>query len=479
MTGTPLWTSVDAARATAGGCDNPWTCSGIASDSRRIQMGDLFIALDGPNFDGHDFVAAALSSGATAAMVSRRPDGVADDAPLLLVDHVLAALGRLGEAGRERATARVVALTGSVGKTSTKETLKIILEPQGPVFASPASFNNHWGVPLSLAALPPAADYALIEVGMNHPGEISPLSRMIRPHIALVTTVEPVHLEYFESVTAIADAKAEIFDGMGDGGVAVLNYDNPYQKRLATAARARNVCRIVCFGIHPHATIRLIGSSASAGGSRVTVEADGRMIEFLLGAPGRHWVSIAVAALATVHALDGDVARAADRLADVRPLPGRGERHEIAVEGGVFTLIDDSYNANPTSMRAALEVLAETAVGPGGRRIAVLGDMLELGAEGPALHAALAEPLARHPIDLVFTVGGAMAVLRDALPAAQRAGHAAQSSDMVAPVAAAVGSGDVVMVKGSLGTRMAPIVAALHACKAKLAPRAAGNGWGG
>ena len=479
MTGALLWTSDDAARATGGRCATSWACTGIASDSRRIHQDDLFIALDGPNFDGHDFVAAALQGGAAAAMVSRRPDGVADDAPLLLVDDVLAALGRLGEAGRARATAKVVALTGSVGKTSTKETLRHMLEGQGAVFASPASFNNHWGVPLSLAALPPDADYAVIEVGMNHPGEISPLSRQVRPDVALVTTVEPVHLEYFASVSDIADAKAEIFDGMGHGGVAVLNYDNPYQKRLAAAARARNVSRIVCFGVHPHATVRLVGSTATKSGSRVAVEVDGRTIEFELGAPGRHWVAIAVAALATVHAVDGDVARAAERLAGVRPLPGRGERHEIVVEGGAFTLIDESYNANPTSMRAALEVLGGAAVGDGGRRIAVLGDMLELGEEGSVLHAALAEPVTRNAIDMVFTVGPLMAGLRDALPAALRAGHAAVSGDMVAPLTAAVGPGDVVMVKGSLGTRMAPLVAALHVCKAKPAPRAAGNGWGG
>jgi len=478
MTGTSLWTSDDAARATGGRCDTPWTCTGIASDSRRVGHGDLFIALSGPSFDGHDFVAAALQDGAAAAMVSHRPDGLAADAPLLVVDDVLAALSRLGEAGRARATAKVVALTGSVGKTSTKETLKHVLETQGAVFASPASFNNHWGVPLSLAALPPEVDYAIIEIGMNHPGEISPLSRMVRPDVALVTTVEAVHLEFFDSVSDIADAKAEIFDGMGHGGIAVLNYDNPYQKRLSSAARANNVCRIVCFGVHPHATVRLIDSTPTDTGSQVAVEVEGRPIEFQLAAPGAHWVTIAVATLATVHALGADVARAAARMTHVKPLPGRGQRHEIAVEGGVFTLIDESYNGNPTSMRAAIEVLALTPVKDGGRRIAVLGDMLELGDEGPALHAALADTLARKSISLVYTVGANMAHLGDALPAALRAGHAAKSDDLIAPLAAAIGPGDVIMVKGSLGTRMAPIVAALHACKAKPAPRAAGNGWG-
>jgi UDP-N-acetylmuramoyl-tripeptide--D-alanyl-D-alanine ligase len=388
----------------------------------------------------------------------------------------MAALNRLGEAGRERSRARIVALTGSVGKTSTKEALKLALSAQGATYASPASFNNQWGVPLSLAGLPADADYAILEIGMNHAGEISPLARLIRPDIALVTTVEAVHLEYFDSLTAIADAKAEVFDGMGEGGIAVLNYDNPFHKRLATAARARGVCKIICFGVHPHATARLIGATPRDDGSTVEAEVGGAALRFEIGAPGRHWVTIAMATLATVHALGADVARAAQSLADVRPLPGRGAQHVIAVEGGAFTLIDESYNANPASVRAAIELLAAAPVGAGGRRIAVLGDMRELGEEGPPLHAALAEPLVRAGIDMVFTVGRNMAHLRDALPAAQRAGHAVDSDDMVTPVAAAIAAGDVVMVKGSLGTRMAPIVAGLHACKAKPAPRAAGNG---
>ena len=436
----------------------------------------MFVALAGPTFDGHDFVADALAAGAAAAMVDRQPGGVAGDAPLLRVDDVMAALNRLGAAGRERSRARIVALTGSVGKTSTKAALERVLSAQGAAYASPASFNNQWGVPLSLAGLPADADYAILEIGMNHAGEISPLAKLIRPGIALVTTVEAVHLEYFDSVATIADAKAEVFDGMGEGGIAVLNYDNPFHKRLATAARARGVCRIICFGVHPHATARLIEATPRGDGSTVEAEVDGAALRFEIGAPGRHWVTIAMATLATVHALGADVARAAESLAGVRPLAGRGAQHVIAAGDGAFTLIDESYNANPVSMRAAIELLAMAPAGAGGRRIAVLGDMRELGEEGPALHAALAEPLVRAGVDLVFTVGRNMAHLRDALPAALRAGHAVATDDMVAPVAAALAAGDVVMVKGSLGTRMAPIVAGLHAGAAKPASRAAGNG---
>ena len=476
MTGAPLWTSADAARATGGNCPAAWSCTGIASDSRHVAEGDLFVALAGPNFDGHDFVADALAAGAAAALVDHRPGGVAGDGSLLLVDNVMAALTRLGEAGRARSRARVVALTGSVGKTSTKQALALALSAQGAAYASPASFNNQWGVPLSLAGLPADTDYAILEVGMNHAGEISPLAQLIRPGIALVTTVEPVHLEFFDSVSAIADAKAEVFDGMGEGGIAVLNYDNPYQKRLAAAARARGVCEIIYFGAHPHATARLLEATPHDHGSTVEAKVGSAALRFEVGAPGRHWVTIAMATLATVHALGADVARAAESLADVRPLPGRGAQHVIAVDGGAFTLIDESYNANPVSVRAAIELLAGAPVGPGGRRIAVLGDMLELGEEGPALHAGLADPLVRAGIDMVFTVGRNMAHLRDALPAALRAGHAVAANDMVVPVAAAVAAGDVVMVKGSLGTCMAPIVAGLHACRAMPAPRAAGNG---
>ncbi|MFQ5959038.1 MAG: UDP-N-acetylmuramoylalanyl-D-glutamyl-2,6-diaminopimelate--D-alanyl-D-alanine ligase [Alphaproteobacteria bacterium] len=476
MSAAPLWTAAEAAKATGGRATTEWSCTGISSDSRKVERGDLFVALKGPNHDAHEFVADAFERGAAAALISSLPDRVAADAPVLFVDDVLAGLNRLAHAAREHSPAKVIAVTGSVGKTGTKETLKLALSLQGETFASPASFNNRWGVPLSLAALPRDARYGVFEIGMNHPGEIAPLARMVRPDVGVVTNVEGVHLEFFRSVEAVADAKAELFEGMGDGDVAVLNRDSPFYDRLAGAARARGVGTIVSFGADPSATVRLADCTRGPEGSEASVVIAGETFSFEIGAPGRHWVTIGLSVLAAVLAAGADVAMAAASLMDVRPLPGRGARHRVALDGDAFTLIDESYNANPASMRAAIENLGITPPAEGGRRIAVLGDMLELGSQASALHAGLAEPLAEANVDLVFTVGPNMARLRDALPAAMRAGHAERSDDVVAPVVAAVGRGDVVMVKGSLGSRMAPVVAALKARERAPESRAAGNG---
>ena len=476
MNAKPLWTSADAQAATGGGVTIAWRCDGISSDSRKIAPGDLYIALTGPKFDGHDFVADALAKGAAAAMVERHPEGVPEDAPLLIVDDIPEALNRLAEAARARAKGCIIAITGSVGKTSTKEALAHVLRAQAPTYANPASFNNHWGVPLSLAALPADADYGIFEIGMNHAGEISALSKLVRPHAALVTTVEEVHLENFDSVAAIAEAKAEIFDGIVEGGVAILNYDNPYRLQLAEAARNRGLRAkndIICFGVHPHATLRLVDETLGDKGGVGVIEKGGEKITYRIGAPGRHWVLIGLAVLSTVYAVGANVHQAACDLSAVKPLPGRGKRYEIEVGDGVFTLIDESYNANPVSMLAAISLLATAAPKPGGRRIAVLGDMLELGRDSPDMHAALADSLVRAEIDLVFTIGDQMARLRDALPRAMRAGHGARSADMAIPASAAVRDGDVVMVKGSLGVAMATIIAALHGRASNTAPLAA------
>ncbi|MEE8532048.1 MAG: UDP-N-acetylmuramoylalanyl-D-glutamyl-2,6-diaminopimelate--D-alanyl-D-alanine ligase [Alphaproteobacteria bacterium] len=476
MNAAPLWTAAEAAKATGGRATGDWTCAGICSDSRKVAGGDLFVALKGPNHDAHEYVADAFERGAAAALISSLPDRVTADAPLLFVDDVLAGLNRLAHAARERSPAKIFAVTGSVGKTGTKETLKLALSLQGKIFASPASFNNEWGVPLSLAALPRDARYGVFEIGMNHPGEIAPLARMVRPQVGVITNVEGVHLAFFPSVEAVCDAKTELFEGMGEGDVAVLNRDNPFYDRLAEAARRRGVGTIVSFGAHPAATVRLADCTLGAEHSEAAVAVAGETLACAIGAPGRHWVTIGLTVLAAVHAAGGDVAAAAARLTDVKPLPGRGARHRVALDGDGFTLIDESYNANPVSMRAAIENLGATPPSAGGRRIAVLGDMLELGTQAPALHAGLAGPLSAANADLVFTVGPNMAHLRDALPAATRAGHAERSDDIVAPVVAAVGAGDVVMVKGSLGIRMAPVVVALKQRDGAPESRAAGNG---
>ncbi len=478
--GAPLWTSAEAVAATGGRGAAAWACSGVSADSRNVEAGDLFVAIEGPNADGHDFVADALAAGAVAALVGHHPEGVAEDAPLLVVDDTMAALEKLARAARERAQARVIAVTGSVGKTGTKEALRLLLSAAGPSFANPASFNNQWGVPLSLAALPRAACFGVFEIGMNHAGEIAPLTGLVRPDVAVVTNVEPVHTEFFASLEAICDAKAEIFEGMGAGGTAVLNRDNRFYDRLVIAADACGVTKVVSFGEHADATLRLVDAEIATEHSDVTVALDGARIVYRLGAPGRHWVTTSLAALAAVHAAGADAATLAPGLAELRPLAGRGARERITLDGDGFTLIDESYNANPASMRAAIALLGGTPPGESGRRIAVLGDMRELGEAAPEQHVTLADALIGARVDQVFTVGQHMAQLRDVLPAGMRAGHAENPDHIAMPVAAVVRSGDVVLVKGSRGGGVRPamrvIIDALRARDGEPSPRAAGSG---
>ncbi len=458
---TALWTSTDADTATGGQSTRVWQASGISIDSRTLERGDLFVALAGPRVDGHDFLGDAFARGASAAVVHRRPPGSDNELPLLIVHDTMAALDDLGAAARKRSGARVVAITGSVGKTGTKEALRQALSRLGPTHASAGSLNNQWGVPLSLARLPKDARYAVFELGMNHPGEIAALSRLVQPEVALITTVEPAHLGFFPSVAAIADAKAEIFQGMDVTGAAVLNRDNEWFDRLDVAARAAGLSRILSFGAHAEATIRLIDCHLHATASAVTVSLDGDIIDYCIASPGRHWVMNSLGVLGAVRALGGDVVAATAAFAQMKPLAGRGRRHRIAVAKGEADLIDESYNASPASMRAAIAVLGGSEPGPGGRRIAILGDMLEMGEQAPALHAALAEPLTAAKIDLVFTVGSEMAALDRALPKAMRGGHDATSAAMADRVAPLLRAGDVVTVKGSHGIRMDQIVARL------------------
>ncbi len=465
-----LWDATTAARATGGSATAPFDASGVSIDSRTLQKGDLFVAIKGPNHDGHDHIAAALAAGAAAAMVSRRPAGLAADAPLLLVQDTLQALEGLGCAARARARAKIAAVTGSVGKTSTKEALRLALDvggkPARPTHASVASFNNYIGVPLTLARLPADAAYAVFEIGMNHAGEITPLARLVRPDVAIVTTVEAVHTENFpDGIDGVAAAKAEIFDGFdaAAGGVAVLNRDNRFFDLLAARARQHGARTIVGFGAHAQADIRLVDVQLEPAGSLVTAEIRGRRLSYRIGAPGRHWALNTLAVIGAAEALGVDADAAAQAFAQIAAPKGRGQRHRVALVGGSYELIDDSYNASPVSMRASFEVLKAAVPGPGGRRIAVLGDMLELGPDAPALHAGLAEPLATAGIDLVFTCGPNMARLHDALPASHRGGHAASSEILLPLVRAALRPGDVVTVKGSLGSRMGRIVEALLA----------------
>ncbi|MBV8538200.1 MAG: UDP-N-acetylmuramoyl-tripeptide--D-alanyl-D-alanine ligase, partial [Alphaproteobacteria bacterium] len=427
---TALWTAQDSAAATGGRATSAFAATGVSIDSRTVQKGDLFVALKGPNHDGHDHVASALAAGAAAAMVAQIPADVPATAPLLVVADTLRGLEGLGGAARARSRARVAAVTGSVGKTSTKEALRLALDaggrPKRPTHASAASFNNHIGVPLTLARLPGDAEFAVFEIGMNHAGEITPLTKLVRPNAAIITTVEGVHTENFaDGIDGVAAAKAEIFEGFGAGdGVAVLNRDNRFFDVLAERARARGAARVLGFGADARAEYRLAEFKAEPTASTVTAEAEGRRLTYRIGAPGRHWAFNTLAVLAACDALGVDIEAASAAFATFAAQKGRGQRHRIALAGGAYELIDDSYNASPVSMRASFEVLKAAAPGPGGRRIAVLGDMLELGLAAAALHADLAEPLAAAGVDLVFTCGAHMQHLHDALPPARRGGHA-------------------------------------------------------
>lgn len=457
--GTPLWTADEAARATGGRNTRAWQAQGVSIDSRTLAREDLFVAIKGPNTDGHAHVKDALLRGAAAAIVSHVPEDCGG-APLLLVEDTQAALEALGRAARLRGRTKVIAVTGSVGKTGTKEALRLVLERQAKTSASLASLNNLWGVPLSLARMPRDAVYGVFEIGMNHPGELAPLSRLVRPDVAVITTVAAVHMEFFETVMDIAEAKAEIFAGMS-GGVAVLNRDNPFFPILLVGAYSAGVERVIGFGAHPDAQMRLVGYAADATGADVAARFDGRDLHYRLGVPGRHWALNSLAVIAAASAVGADLDAALASLADLAAPKGRGRRHRILIPGGSFELIDDSYNASPTSMRAAFEILSASEPGPGGRRLAALGDMLELGPDSPRLHAALAGPLRAGRIDLVFTAGALMAALHDALPPEMRGAHAPNSDALARLLVEAVRPGDVIVVKGSLGSRMGRVIEAL------------------
>ncbi|GJD49650.1 UDP-N-acetylmuramoyl-tripeptide--D-alanyl-D-alanine ligase [Methylobacterium crusticola] len=464
----PLWILDDALAAMAArlsGEARP--LAGISIDTRTLKVGDLFFAIRGEARDGHDFVRDALARGAGAAVVAQDREAELEGAgPLVVVpardgDAVLGAMRALAAAARARTGARIVAVTGSVGKTGTKEALRHVLCAQGATHASVASYNNHWGVPLTLSRMPAASAFGVFEIGMNHPGEIAPLTRLVRPEIALVTTVEPVHIEHFRALPGIADAKGEIFGGLEPGGVAVINRDNPSFERLEAHARASRAGRVVSFGEHREADVRAERIVLRPDLSIVDARVLGLPVTYQLGTPGRHTALNSLAVMAAVHALGADLALAALSLAQLRPPAGRGARTILRVGEGEALLVDESYNANPASVRAALATLAGVAAS--GRRIAVLGDMLELGAEAPRLHRDLAQAVDEHGIDLVFTAGPGMQELFDALPAGARGACAAAASDLVGTVLSALRPGDAVMVKGSNSTRMGRIVEALKA----------------
>jgi UDP-N-acetylmuramoyl-tripeptide--D-alanyl-D-alanine ligase len=465
MSALPLWTSDamrTAMRAEANGV-LPQAISGLSIDSRTLQPGEAYFAIKGAVHDGHDFVDAALKAGAALAVVEKeQARKFASDAPLLVVNDVLGALVDLAHASRARLQAQVIAVTGSVGKTSTKEALLHVLSAQGQTHASAASFNNHWGVPLSLARCPADARFAVFEIGMNHAGEITPLVKMVRPHVAIITTVEPVHLEFFSGIEAIADAKSEIFEGVEANGAVVINHDNSQFARLSRRAKKLGISRVVSFGADKRAEARLLDISLHATCSAVHANILGFEVTYKLGMPGRHMAMNSLAVLAASSLAGADLALASLSLSQLVPPAGRGVRQTLLVPGGEVTLIDESYNANPASMAAALSVLGRATIGPHGRRIAVLGDMLELGPTSDELHAGLNDAIKADHIDLVFCCGPLMRNLWDGLSTGKRGGYADSAAGLEAQVLAAIRSGDAIMVKGSFGSKMKTIVTALE-----------------
>ena len=459
---TALWTSADLVAATGGRTPGDWSVTGVSIDSRTVAPGDLFVALTDAR-DGHDFVADALAKGAAAALVSRLPDGV-DPAHLLIVDDVLAALTRIAAAARARMTGTVIAVTGSVGKTTVKEMLRTVLSPQGRTHAAEASYNNHWGVPLTLARMPADTEFAVIEIGMNAPGEIAPLSRLAAPDLAMVTTVAAAHLEAFGALEGIAHEKASIFDGLKPGGLALAHADIDTAPILFDKARAMGA-RLIRFGEADGVEAQLTDLRLAQDATVVKARIGGSDRLFKIGAPGRHLAVNALIAMTVVDALGLDLAQAGMALAGWEPVGGRGTRHRIAIDPGsaaAIDLIDDAFNANPASVAAALDVLAASVPEGQGRRIAVLGDMLELGPDAPTLHAALADHPAMDSIDLVHTVGPLMEHLHAALPGPRRGQHRETATEMVTALPRSLRPGDVVLVKGSKGIKVSLVVDALR-----------------
>jgi len=452
---TALWTSAEIAAAVSGGASADFAIGGVAFDSREIGPGDLFVAMKGEATDGHRFVEQAFAGGAAGALVSQPVDH-----PHILVDDSAAALEALGVAARVRTAAKIAGVTGSVGKTGTKEALALALDRfvPGRVHRSVKSYNNHVGVPLSLSRMPADSAFGVFEMGMNHAGELAALTRFVRPHVAVVTAIAPAHQEFFSSVEAIADAKGEIFQGLEPGGTAIVPFDSPYRDRLTAAARPY-AGTVLTFGLDDGADVRAVETvPASGGGTLVTARLPGGELGFTIAQPGTHWVSNALAVLAAVEALGGDLAIAGLALAEMPGLKGRGARHAVPIGGGTALVIDESYNANPVSMAATLAQLGREAAD---RRIAVLGAMRELGGETDRFHAELAAPIAAADVDFALLVGEEMGALAERLEGHVDFAHVSDAATALDALRPMLRPGDAVLIKGSNSIGLARVVDAL------------------
>lgn len=457
-----LWTSqamIDAMGGRPIG-EMPEGVTGITIDSRSVEKGNAFFAIKGENFDGHDFASAAIAAGAALIVVAeaKLPALGRLTMPMIVVPDVLKALEALGVASRARSHAQIIAVTGSAGKTTTKEALRHVLSACGKVHASAASFNNHWGVPLTLARMPEDTDYGVFEIGMNHPDEIRPLVKLVRPHIAIITIVAAAHLGHFKNLDEIALAKAEIFEGVVEDGYAVLNRDDPRYRKLELLAKDAGIKNIYGFGESSRAKFKLVKYKPMADCSVITARIGGTEAAVKIGAPGRHIVQNALAVMGAAWLAGADLAKVTMALASLESEKGRGRRHVLKVNGGTFTLIDESYNANPASMAAALQLAGSLPVEGRGRRIAVLGDMLELGRHSRKLHEELAGPVAASKMDKVFLAGPEMKALADALPVETERDYCQSAEDLKPIIAAKIRPGDVVVVKSSNGIGFSKLV---------------------
>jgi len=459
---TTLWTEQTASQATGGKTQGAWQASRVEIDSRRVGVGDLFVALKGENFDGHDYIAEALAKGAVAALVSRIPPGL-EKVPLLIVEDTLVGLESLGRAARKQSRAKFVGVTGSVGKTSAKEMLRLALSAHEKTYATGGNYNNHIGTPLNLSNLPPDTEFAVLEMGMNHAGEISHLTKMVQPHVAVITNVEAVHMEFFGSIEGIADAKSEIFEAMSGEGFAILNRDNLQYGRMVKQATDHKVKHIITFGSHEKSDCRLIDYRVSPEGCSISASIHGKHMQYTLKAIGKHWALASLLNLAATHALGLSDEKTAAALAGFGELDGRGRVIRIPVSGGEALVIDDSYNASPAAMRAAFAKTQEVweSSGRKGHKFAALGNMLELGQDAIALHTGLAPDIERYGFEGVFTAGDLMKKLHETLPLGARAGHVAQAMQLLPLLQKKLSAGDVLLIKGSHGSKMYELAKAL------------------
>lgn len=444
-----LWTSKEVRDVTGGESPGDWEAGGISIDTRTLEKGDMFIALKGEQFDGHSYASEALKKGASVAMVKKLPDGITKYMPHIIVKDTQKALEDMAVFNRERSRAKIVAVTGSVGKTSVKDALTLVLGSIGKTHSTKGNLNNHIGLPLTLARLPENCKYAVLEMGMNHAGELSTLTKFAKPDVVVITSIEPVHMEFFGSMESIADAKSEIFEGVVKGGKAVLPFDSPYFQRLSDAAKSKGVSEMVTFGEKQGATCRLI----SREGQNITAEIAGMRMNYNLPLSGKHNAINSLAVLAAVYTCGAGYLTASKAFASLEPTEGRGKQYDINF-GSRITLIDDSYNASPASMRAAFSVLGDIKNKKGGRAVAVLGDMLELGEKTAEYHKNLKEDIVHNGVDKVFTAGSLMVNLHNVLPEEMKGDSCKDALDLLPVLKNKMQANDVVLIKGSHGSQM-------------------------